>query len=158
MTSLKKHKTEIQQFLFVEVSKLLTLGYTCGELQFINHFIGSKRLKSLSPTKYFLHTLLTQVLDRKMDEKLASKPSSYNEETLILPYSHSLKATNFRPILGRARRAIPPNLRHRLKIAVTLNYPLPIGFLLSNNSFGKMPLKQKQEDEIICFCANKNKF
>ena len=124
----------------------------------MNHFIGSKRFKAMCPTLHFLQTLLTKILDMKIEESLASKTSSWKEETLILPYSLSLKEINFRQVLNRANRAIPPNLRQRLSIVVTLRYPPPIGFVLSNNSFGKMSLKQKQDDETICTCAGQNEF
>ena len=76
----------------------------------------------------------------------------------MLPYSASLKNVDFRPIIAKAKAAIPPGLRQKLTINVCLEYPPPIGFLFANNCFGKMLLQNKQEEEAICNCAGLEKF
>ena len=35
---------------------------------------------------------------------------------------------------------------------------MPIVFLLANNAFGKMTLKQKQDEEMLCYCQGKDEF
>ena len=65
----------------------------------------------------------------------------------MLPYSESLKNIDYKNILDKIHRAIPPGIRRQLSIAVTLKYPMNIGFAFANNTFGKMTLVEKQDEE-----------
>ena len=74
---LKQCEPDIKRILNIELSKLLISGYTFGDNQFVNHFYGSsKKLKSLCPNLYYLHTLLKKMLDQKIGDSLMSKPST----------------------------------------------------------------------------------
>ena len=75
-----------------------------------------------------------------------------------MPYTESLKEFDFRPIIQQAQAAIPPGIRRRLSISVSLNYPMPIGFYIANNVFGKMSLQEKGKEESICYCKGKEEF
>ena len=109
------------------------------------------------PKLYYLKDLLTRTLDNRFEANLLNKPTSWKHEALLLPYSNSLKSINFNPFIEKAQQAIPPVLRRRLSIKIILNNPMPIGHLLANNAFGKMTLKQKQDEEMICSCADDDK-
>ena len=80
------------------------------------------------------------------------------KETLVLPFSESLKNLDFRPLIQQAQAAIPPGIRRRLTIATCLKYPIPIGFYMANNVFGKMNLQEKGLEEEMCYCKGKTEF
>ena len=105
-----------------------------------------------------LQKLLVKILDEEIERSLSTKPTRWCKETLVLPYSASLKDVDFDPILSTAQAAIPPGIRNRLTINISLNYPIPVGFLFENNAFGKMELAQKLAEESICHCAGRAKF
>ena len=105
-----------------------------------------------------LQGAFVKILDEEIERNLSTKPTRWCKETLVLPYSASLKDMDFNPILLAAHAAIPPTIRNKLTINITLNYPTPIGFLFTNNAFGKMDLEQKLAEQTICHCAGRSEF
>ena len=159
VTRLKCLQAEITTYLDKKVNDLNKDGWSLGILQFINHFYSSSPcLKNLSPSKFLLQKILTSVLDLKIERSLSSKFSRWIMETLTLPFSSSLKDIDFSTILTAARRAIPPGLRERLTIVIGFDNPIPIGFLLENNSFGKMSLEETLNEQSICHCLGRYEF
>ena len=159
LESLQNCETDVLIAMNLEISDLCEKGWSLGKLQFVNNFFGTSPTLFTSNEKlYYLKDLLTKTLDNRFEERLLTKPTTWESETLLLPYSTSLRKINFDPYIEKAQAAIPPPLRRRLSIKVLLSPPLPIGFLFANNAFGRMNLKQKQDDEAVCHCAGRDKF
>ena len=159
LAKLETLESEITSYLSTRIDNLTKQGWNLGTLQFVNHFYGSSpSLKSLNPCKFLLKNILTSVLENKIELCLSLKPTRWMMETLKLPFCSSLKDTQFNHIINAARKAIPPGLRERLTINIGFDNPIPLGFLLENNSFSKMSLEERLDEQSICHCFGRDEF
>ena len=159
LAKLETLETEITSYLSSKIENWTKQGWNLGTLQFVNHFYGSSpSLKSLNPCKFLLQNILTSVLENKIELSLSLKPTRWMMETLKLPFCSCLKDTHFNHIINAARKAIPPGLRERLTINIEFDNPIPLGFLLENNSFSKMSLEERLDEQSICHCFGRDEF